>query len=522
MASSPPKKPINDNWVTPKKDNTKVVKKEIADNTKNLKSGPTVQSCPLNNQPKYNPNNKACNFASLKISKEERNFDLIVNASTPANRRTLEIVAGYDKKPAKTTFLLQGSVGPCPQIHNNKRSFDLASGTYKILQLTENNLEVNLVSNTLMRLTPWTVQKSKFTISTNRCGHSNETATVVVYPDLELDVFIGWDFGETTWQKGENIEVKKGNRKGAAANKRKGIGLLEKTPTNTKEVTKGLAVGGSIKYDGWEYEIEAVFKTTFQTVEKINRLADRVKVALSVIKGYEGNPTSTLSPITLGMIFPVVKLHFGGAWKEQAGKPTVAYEGVIKLGGEPFFGLSFEWNITSTVLKAIPGGGVVDIIKNKLQAGLLDLVLKAKGLIEGEITWIFKYVNNHFDYDRATGKVDAKIPVSAELTAIKGEVNTTFVHASIEYKIGVDCGLRIGVRYENGSIVCSGAFLNLVIWWSGGTEYGFGSQDTKPNKYGGKSKKEITDKHILYKKELDNEKSEKVFFKYDVKANKFV
>ncbi len=533
--------PKEGHWVAPAPsdpDLTKKIKKEIANATKKVPPSSAVQSCTLADaKAEKEAQDKKCTFTALKISKEERKFDLVVNRSTLPPNRTLEIVAGYKRKPAKVSFILEGPVGPCPETHNQKRSFDSGSGSYKILPAsTENKLEVELVSNTLIRLTPWDVELNKYTISGNRCGHGPQSASITVYPDLEFNVSFGWDFAEVLTRTDERVELeqKTGNRKAAAANARKGKGILE-TTTSQKKTTKeelGFVLSGSIKYDGMEKEIDKIFKKTVETVERVNKVGKKAKVALETISGAKEDAAATnakISPVSMGMRWPVIKLELGGAWVEDAGKPTVSYEGRIKLEGDPFIGFGFEWDITSTVLKAIPGGAVVDVTLKKLKAGLLKLVIKAEAVIAGEVELFIK----NKKIDKVVGKVDGKIPISAELTVIKGEVESRFIHASVEYKVGVDTGFRVGLAYSTNEkvLVSTGGMLDFVVWYSGEKKWGFGKKSTTSNPYGQRTTTKTTttnttrtseSRSILYTKEFENEENSYVFFKYDFKTHTFI
>ncbi len=528
-------KPADGKWYPPPATSdaelTKKIKKQNKKNSKKVPPSKGVQACPYakKNVPKEDPKKKSCTFTGLKVSKPKRGFDLIVNASTPPSKRTLGIVAGFKHEPAKVFFDLEGPVGPCHETHNNKRSFNTGSGTFKILhESTENKLALEVTSGTDVKIFPWGLKTDKYTISANRCGHANESATIEVYPDTQTDIFIGWDFGATTFNKETEVKTDKnaGTNQYRKSEAKKGFSHTNTTTTTdqTKEVSKGLRVGGTVRYDGQDFIIEAVFKKTIETIKRINEVINKARVALDKIKG--GNKPSSMtdvlsSPVSFGMKLPVVELHVGGGWTEDAGEPTVTYEAKIKFKGKPLFGLFFSWNITETVIDSIPGGVVVEKIKKKLMDGFLELVVKAGVEIHGEIELAIK----HHEVENVVGKIQGKIPISAELTVIKFSKDVYFAHATVEYKIGVESGFRVGFSYESHAKVfkCTGGMLDFVVWWSGGMEFGGAEKGTKPNKYAHAEKsKEIEGKHVLYCVNFEDETfgtdvHEHVFFEYDFK-----
>ncbi len=524
--AEPVNTPSNGHWYPPPAksdaDLTKDVKKNIAKNTTNVPPSTSVQNCPLANKPapKNDPNNKVCNFTAVKVTKPERKFDLIVSRSTNATQRTIGIVAGFKNKPAKVSVELKGPAGPCPETHNNKRSFNTGSNTFKILpSSTENKLELDVTSSTRIQLFPWGLATDKYSINANRCGHLSESVTIEVYPDTETDVFIGFNFGEKKGWTDDRVEVEQtpGNRKAARADARNGMGRIKTTTTQEKstEVKKGVRVGGEIKYDGHEHKVEVVFQKTIETLEKVGKIVDKAKVALSQIKGKKDAAGVTQifdSPVALGIKLPVVDLHVGGSWQEDSGLPTVTYEGKIKLETNPLIGFFLEWNITTTVLQSLPGGIVFQKIKQRLVDGFLELVLKAGVEIAGEIELVIK----NREIENVTGKIKGKIPLAAELTVLRVDTDIWIVHATMEYKVGVESGFEVAISYVSNSKVlnCVGGMLDLSIWWSGMNSFGGAHSDTGHNKYGSHAGYGPEGKHELYKKTFE---SKYEFFSYDFK-----
>ncbi len=528
-------KPAKGHWYPPPAtsdaDLTKKIKKKNKKDSKKVPPSSAVQPCPYakKNTTKEDTRKKSCTFSALKVSKPKRGFDLIVNPSTPNEKRTLGIVAGFKKVPAKVFFDLEGPAGPCVETHNKKRSFNTGCGTFKILPgSTENKLEIEVTSSTKIQLFPWGLKTDKYTISANRCGHANESATIEVYPDTQTDIFIGWDFGSKTNSTETTTTVQKnsGTNQYKKAEAKKGLAHNKTTTTTDQatEVSEGLRIGGTIRYDGEDFIIEAVFKKTIETIKKINEVVKKAQVALEKIKGNKKSSSSTSvfsSPVSMGIKLPVLELHVGGAWTEDAGKPTVTYEGKIKFKGKPLFGLSFAWNITDTVINALPGGPVVAKIKKKLVDGFLELVVKAGLEIHGEIELAIK----HHEIENVVGKLQGKIPISAELTVIKFSKDVYFAHATVEYKVGVESGFRVGFSYEAHAKVfkCTGGMLDFIVWWSGGMEFGGAEKKNKPSKYAEPEVSKGTEgKHVLYSVNFEDETfgtdvHEHVFFEYDFK-----
>ncbi len=538
-------------------DLTEKVKEEIAKDTIKLPPSSATQPCPLAEaKAKKEAQNETCTFTGVKVSKPNRGFDLIVNAATPANQRTIGIVAGFKNKPAKVIIDLQGPVGPCLETHNQKRSFNTGSSTFKILPAsTENKLELEITSSTKIKLFPWGLTPNKYTISSNRCGYTNESVTIEAYPDTEIDVYIGFNFSEKKIRGGkgkknktdDKVEVEQKLETTTTEEKSTEVEMgsivedeleynsdmveieqkLETTDTEEKstEVEMGLRVGGEVKYDGQRHKIEVLFKKTIETFKKISKVVNKAKDSLKKIKGnvdkikktkgmIEADTATQIldSPVALGIKFPVVDLHVGGLWKEDSGLPTVSYEGKIRLVANPLLGLFFEWNITSTVMQAIPGGFILQKIKKRFEIGFLDLILRAGVNISGEIELTIKNI----EIENVTGKIQGKIPITAELIVLKIDFDVWIIHATIEYKVGVESGFEIEISYVPNvkELNCAGGMLDLVIWWSGSYSFGSALSDTENNKYGTTSKTGPEVRHELYKKTFE---SKYEFFTYDFK-----
>ena len=100
---------------------TKLVKIDIAKVSTNVPATNAVVPCASSLNlpsppPKYDPKNTKCNFSSLKITKPQRGFDLVVSSVTPSQNRNLAVIGGFKEKPAKVSAELQGPAGPCPSV----------------------------------------------------------------------------------------------------------------------------------------------------------------------------------------------------------------------------------------------------------------------------------------------------------------------------------------------------------------------------------------------------------------------
>jgi hypothetical protein len=515
--------PAVDNEVTQK------VKDDVNKASANVTPNNTVAVCPLMNSAvppatNYNPKNTKCNFSSIRIFKPERKYDLIITPDSSPTGRVMAVTAGFKNAPAKVIIELQGPVGPCSETHIKKRSFDTGYNKLKILpESTENKLAVELVSSSRVKIFPWGVTTNNYSLSAIRCGHGKETATIEVYPDTEADVTVTWNFGEES--KKIDTRKKVEQKKAGKMHAQKGVGIEKTTTAKTKTIalTKGLEISGNIKYDGLEQSLEATFHKTIETLEKISEIVERAHKALSIIKkGKEEAQESIFfdSPVSTAIKWPNVGLGIGGAWIEEEGKPTVAYQATIIFQADPIIGFEFEWDITQTILQNVPGGFGISTLLKKLRTDVLKLVIKAGAEVSGsvEIDIVHKKIQN------VTGKVEGKVPVSAELTAIKFEKKVWKVTASIEFAVGVEGGFKIIISFESKDevLLCEGGFLDFVIWVHGSLDFDW-DQDSDENTYRSKTEEKtdssredsLEGKHVLYKKEF--EKDLKKIFRYDFK-----
>lgn len=509
-------------------DITQKVKNDINKATANVPSSNSVAKCPLlgntdTPSPVTDPNNKKCNFNSLKISKPGRSFDLIINQATTQDNRTLAVISGFKNEPAKVYAELQGPVGPCPEIHNEKRSFNTGGSTLKILpETTDDKLAIEVTSVSNIKIFPWGVITNKFPVIASRCGHSGESATIEVFPDTEADVTLTWNFGEKETRDDERDKVDIKNPGKAILKKNQSIEKHTSTKTQTVEISKGLEISGSLKYDGKDQDLQISFNKTIETLKQIDSIVKTAHKALSAIKQAQEVADESLifdNPVSFGLKLPNIGIGLGGSWIEDKGKPTVSYKGTISILADPIIGLFFEWNITETVLQSVPVGFVLTSVLNRLKLHLLELVIKVGAEVAGnvEIDIINLKIQN------VTGKITGKIPVSAELTAIKFDVNVYFAHATIEAMIGVDSGLFISFTYESDDelFYCKGGFLNFVVWVSGKLELGLAEDDTDTNSYQSKTQNNQESavgpeaKYVLYEKDFED--SAKELFRYDFK-----
>jgi hypothetical protein len=513
---------------------TSLVNQDIAKQTKNLPNNTLIQTCPLllEHKPaeeKKQPTNTKCTFNTLKISKPNRGFDLVIKSDTPEDKRTLAITSGFTKKPATVFFEIDGPV--CSEIHNSKRSFDTGSSTLKILpESTDNKLAVEVSSASNITIFPWNVVTNKHNISAGRCGHSTESAILEVFPDTEWEFQITWNFGkrERNDKEGNDISQKKAGKTHAE----KGIAIEKNTANETikRNNETGIEIKGKLKYDGKEREIEGSVKSAIETLRKIEGVVTKAHKALSRIrKNKEEAESAALfdSPISLGIKRPNVGFKFEGKWKEDTGKPTVSYLGSLAFVGEPFLGFYFKWNITDTILQSVPAGIVAKRILKRLKTEVLVLELSAGGEVAGEIKAEIGKVQSRADadweFEKMTGKIKPKVPISLELTAISFELDNYFIHGTIKAKVGTESGFVGLIEFDSNGIVFKAGFLDFVVWCSGTLEGGIGKSDHDENTEADvdgtltehKSPKEF--KYILYKVENENETKE--FARYPSKKD---
>jgi hypothetical protein len=469
---------------------TKAVEKKLNDTKQNVPKSTVQQPCKLRgkkqggaNTPANKPNDKRCNFSGLKITKDDRKYTLLVERDTPADERKICIIAGFKNKPAKVTAELTDFFGPHQCAHVNKKSFNTGSATPKKYPgNSDHKLVIGLTSPTKIKIFPWGYTPYKFPISASRCSHPAEKAIVEVYPDTEAEVTIAYDFGER--KTGSDTKTKiETNRLPDQASKPK---MRNATQTDTA-VTKtereaGLSLEGSIKYDGQNYKIETAFKSTITTIKKVEKVVTQAVKTIKAIKKDIADASIEdvfESPISFGIKLPKIAFGISGKWEEEEGEPDVTYKGGIKVAADPFIGLKFEWNITDTILQTIPAGAGAKKIIKAMEISLLDLVLSASGEIAGEVELEIA----GWKVENVSGKIQGKIPITAELTAIKFKRNIIIIHLSAEVKGGIEGGFfgEIGYDKSENAIQGKAGMLNMVIWYSLSVIPGVAEEDSDEN-----------------------------------------
>lgn len=515
---------------------TNAVEKKLNDTKSNLPKNSVKQDCKLkgkgkggaNNQ-QHKPNDKRCNFGSLKITKEGRDFTLLVDKDTPANERKICIIAGFKKKPAKVTAELTNFFGPHQCAHVNKKSFNTGTATPKKYQHTDHKLVIGLTSPTKIKIFPWGFKPYVFPITAARCSHPAEKATVEVYPDTEAEVTIAYDLGERKTESDTTTKISSSRLPNQSSQPKMRQATQTDTTVTKQETEGGLSLEGSIKYDGQPYKIETAFKNTITTIKKVETVVTKAVKTIKEIKKEmaDANVEDVFeSPVGFGIKLPKVAFSISGKWEEEEGEPGVTYKGGIKVAADPFIGLKFEWNITDTILQAIPSGAVAKKIMEKMKLSLLELVVSASGEIAGEVELEIA----GWKIENVTGKIQGKIPITAELTAIKFERNIIIIHLSAELKGGIEGGFFGEISYDHSeyAIKASAGMLNCVIWYSISLVPGVAEEDTDENTAAtggalpqegdteaGEYESELTGKKILYEWEFEDDAKE--IFSYKIK-----
>ncbi len=507
---------------------TEAVTKTLQENKSNAPKGKVEKKCTLKSKSdgvkasQNKPNDKKCNFSALKITKEDRKFTLTVDKDTPANERKLGIIAGFQNNKAKVTAELVDFYGPHQCAHVNKKTFNTGSFTPKKYPgNTDHKLIIGLTSGTKIKIFPWGYQPLVIPISASRCAHPLEKATIEVYPDTEAEVKIAYDWGE----KKTDTSVQREITTNRLSNQARKPNMRKATQTDTT-VTKtereaGLSLEGTLKYDGNDYNIEVAFKRTIETIKKVEKVVTKAVKAIKAIKKDLADAAIEdvfESPVGFGIKLPKVAFGISGKWEEKEGEPEVDYKGVFKVEADPFIGLNFEWNITDTILQTFPAGTGVKKILKALKTSLMELVLSASGEIAGELELEIA----GWKIENVSGKIQGKIPITAELTAIKFERNISVIHLSIELKGGIEGGFfgEIGYDHSEKTIVGKAGMLNLVIWYSVMMMPGVAEEDTDENTVAedpvegettkGELEIEPTGKSTLFELELEEE-AKKIF-----------
>ena len=468
---------------------TEAVAKTLQENKSHAPKGQVEKICTLRSKStagkasQNKPNDKKCNFSALKITKEDRKYTLIVDKDTLAKERKLGIIAGFQNNKAKVTAELVDFFGPHQCAHVNKKTFNTGSFTPKKYPgNTDHKLIVGLTSGTKIKIFPWGYQPLVIPVSASRCSHPSEKATIEVYPDTEAEVTIAYDWGEKKTDTSTNTNITT-NRLPNQASKPNMRNATQTDTTITKtEREAGLSLEGGLKYDGKNYKIEVAFKNTIETVKKIEKVVTQAVKAIKAIKKDLADAAIEdvfESPVGFGIKLPKVAFGISGKWKEEEGEPEVTYKGGIKIAADPFIGLKFEWNITDTILQTFPAGTGVKKILKAMKTSLMELVVSASGEISGELELEIA----GWKIENVSGKIQGKIPITAELTAIKFERNISIIHLSAELKGGIEGGFFGAIEYNRSEMEIAGkaGMLNLVIWYSIMIMPGLAEEDTDEN-----------------------------------------
>jgi hypothetical protein len=511
---------------------TEAVAKTLEEKKSNAPKGQVEKKCTLKSKSdgikasQNKSNDKKCNFSALKITKNERKFTLVVDRDTPAEERKLSIIAGFQNNKARVTAELVDFYGPHQCAHVNKKTFNTGSFTPKKYPgNTDHRLIVGLTSGTKIKIFPWGYQPLVIPVSASRCSHPSEKATIEVYPDTEAEVKIAYDWGERKKDTSSKREItsKRLNNQASKPNMRKAT----QTDTNVTKTEReaGLSLEGTLKYDGNDYNIELAFKRTIETIKKVEKVVTKVVKSIKAIKKDLADAAIEdvfESPVGFGIKLPKVAFGISGKWEEKEGKPDVDYKGTFKLEADPFIGLNFEWNVTDTILQTFPAGTGAKKILKALKTSLMELVLSASGEIAGELELEIE----GWEIENVSGKIQGKIPITAELTAIKYEGNIFVIHLSAEIKGGIEGGFfgEIGYDHSEKKIECKAGMLNLAIWYSVMIMPGVAEEDTDENTVAedpvegvttkGELKIEPTGKSTIYELELEEEAIEIFTYKF--------
>lgn len=511
---------------------TEAVAKTLEEKKSNAPKGQVEKKCTLKSKSdgikasQNKSNDKKCNFSALKITKDERKFTLVVDRDTPAEERKLSIIAGFQNNKARVTAELVDFYGPHQCAHVNKKTFNTGSFTPKKYPgNTDHRLIVGLTSGTKIKIFPWGYQPLVIPVSASRCSHPSEKATIEVYPDTEAEVKIAYDWGERKKDTSSKREItsKRLNNQASKPNMRKAT----QTDTNVTKTEReaGLSLEGTLKYDGNDYNIELAFKRTIETIKKVEKVVTKVVKSIKAIKKDLADAAIEdvfESPVGFGIKLPKVAFGISGKWEEKEGKPDVDYKGTFKLEADPFIGLNFEWNVTDTILQTFPAGTGAKKILKALKTSLMELVLSASGEIAGELELEIE----GWEIENVSGKIQGKIPITAELTAIKYEGNIFVIHLSAEIKGGIEGGFfgEIGYDHSEKKIECKAGMLNLAIWYSVMIMPGVAEEDTDENTVAedpvegvttkGELKIEPTGKSTIYELELEEEAIEIFTYKF--------
>lgn len=175
----------------------------------------SIQQCPLKskgilNKQKSNP---PCEFSSLKVSKDERKFDLLVigNTNYPPEKYIYEVIGGYSEGYEASIKAHLNGIKTCN--NHNKRTFQTSAPNIDIVKC--NSGEINFKCRYLPVLeflkNIFRLQPKAYELTVQTCDSSILYPVLVnVYPDFEFSFKIIVDLTKKTLsKKAKQKEVEK-------------------------------------------------------------------------------------------------------------------------------------------------------------------------------------------------------------------------------------------------------------------------------------------------------------------------
>jgi hypothetical protein len=388
------------------------------------KNAKPIQSCPYTKPKKKQE--LQCKFETLKISKDGREFDLILNGSEKKDTEKLyEIVAGCKDKLSTVKCSIQGLINTKGD-HKNK----IFMFNKKVVSKSDTKLEFLAAAKNTKWQFPWECAAEIYTVTANSCGKSI-TAKIAAYQDLEIELKANINFGEKSSTTVLESEIK-----------RKSKNTIGTKETPTEETESGLSVSGSIKFDGKTFESKIEFKNTLERIKTIVKTAKSVKKHLKTIKEAAdaisiSNNIHNKSKDKLTVKYPNIEFGIKCNWEEIEGCYQVDFVHESTIKADPLVGVEFDCDIIGFLLKASPFGIAKNLIEKYLAADVFSLRLKVGGEFAGEYSKKI-YRKNKTDI---SGKLSGKIPYELKATLIK--IEEEVIIFCFTYKISVELSAAV-------------------------------------------------------------------------------
>lgn len=374
-------------------------------------------------------NDKKCTFNEIKISKEDRKFDLILNGDEKDGNLIYEVITGnkFSKKKIKCNVIgLVDSKGD----HKNK----VILFNDDFIKKNDSELEFFCKSNVMQWQFPSKVEPKPYKITVNTCGKSI-TANINCYQDLEIYGGFFWNYSNVESSIKESFEAEsrkyqtkdKNNKKVGKFEK----GVAEKENHNITSEKKAFGVFGEIKYDGFTVKFETAFKDVIEKIEAISLGFKKIESTFSEIKKISDGLNSVVEkkePNKLEIKLLNLKLGINGKWNEIEGSPLCDYSTTIMFESDPIWSITYDVEIIKYILNIAPAVGIFKQILDSVGIDALSIRIKFGFELKGNFNVDF-YRN---EKTKVSGEIKLAVPIEVYAILIKIEVDKEILGTAIK------------------------------------------------------------------------------------------